>query len=997
VETLVLTVAEVCPEHLEVARDDRMMEILMLGQRRPDNINSLRHSIWQGLGMRGAFPREPAQQPFTEQAPGKRRTRGVTGVSMNPAKAGERMTQSSWGMWPRFCRGHTREPPDDLQEDLPPGDGEDGLDSDSSGDDGEDEADGGGFRRRGWGLPSDEDLSILEPEPGEDDGGWRPYDSLESEGGNDDDVLAPPVDDDRDWSGAGPFRFEGIWGVGGGADIEDDDEDELHPEFLTVIDVDEFRLDGERVVGRAGENEVSVLMAMARGFFFWWPFLRRPDAPIFREGLVVLIAQLDARFGQGRWVFHHDFASYSSARDIGACLRSRGVLICAGMPRLPLDLRALEVPIHAVKDAIRPWEPRTRRKLFAFAADGMRALGIRELVDAFVDGIPLRFQFVHFLGGEWLPRKVTKGRGLDPGMGFATRLVVPPAPPSAALLERLNGFFKAGTPVKVVAESTGLRPSTVKFWRTQYGLRGDLRPFAYEGAVFRTIFPSYSGHPVVVFTDPLGEHFHFLDADGLAAFPELLEAARASGRDRPPVVVARMSDGRLVLESWPGGPLFRFTVAAAFFGYRFDALDLPTLDVEPSWFSGDWEDDWLATAVSRDEAPEPVEFSTEVLRAGRFVLYQLDDGSRFTVMALADAPVPPRRLVTVTRDVAPAPRDALRVEWFARHSVTHGEEEDHEEPDVVPELGPDVVPELGPEFELEFEPEPPAEEEAEVYERRRVRAPEEVPSEVDERRRARAQELDGIHASADWTQATAELQRLAHSLGGGVLAVGREVLACMDHGEEIPPSRELASLACVDKHRIARHLRELGRLLPWLFGRWVVPRERVFNVQFRARAMEWAEVVADLEDRWLGASHFALALEIAAWRFERPPRHLQSVADLAGLSGVPEEEVAALIERVRNDDSERALYVEFGDGPTGWQDGVTELRRLFSGVDFDVAAVQVGDFLRGRRATVQRVADETGVSYSTVGRHVTAVRGEVERIFPSDLPETRRGRRSNGS
>jgi hypothetical protein len=58
-----------------------------------------------------------------------------------------------------------------------------------------------------------------------------------------------------------------------------------------------------------------------------------------------------------------------------------------------------------------------------------------------------------------------------------------------------------------------------------------------------------------------------------------------------------------------------------------------------------------------------------------------------------------------------------------------------------------------------------------------------------------------------------------------------------------------------------------------------------------------------------------------------------------------------------------------------WGEGVAELRGKFRGLDFDVAAQLVGGVLRREPAAVARVADETGVPYSTVGKHAREVRG----------------------
>jgi hypothetical protein len=267
---------------------------------------------------------------------------------------------------------------------------------------------------------------------------------------------------------------------------------------VRVYDIDESR--SQRVSGRGrvrASDEVTWLLAVGRGWAWSYAFTRRPKAVDYYGALNALIAELDARFGKGNWVYLHDYASYASTAEIGAYLRRRGVVQAEGVPRRPLDLRIIEIVYQAMHRATFQWECETRLEQLSLFRDAVEALQDPAILGPLVGEISTRVEVGHFLGGRWIPRNLTVPGVLAGGAAVSTHLEEPQALSRADTLGKVASGITAGKSNGEIAADSGLPSAAVGFLRRRRGLVGDLEPVHCDNAILKGVIPTYNAVPAI--------------------------------------------------------------------------------------------------------------------------------------------------------------------------------------------------------------------------------------------------------------------------------------------------------------------------------------------------------------------------------------------------------------------------------------------------------------------------------------------------------------------
>jgi hypothetical protein len=86
------------------------------------------------------------------------------------------------------------------------------------------------------------------------------------------------------------------------------------------------------------------------------------------------------------------------------------------------------------------------------------------------------------------------------------------------------------------------------------------------------------------------------------------------------------------------------------------------------------------------------------------------------------------------------------------------------------------------------------------------------------------------------------------------------------------------------------------------------------------------------------------------------------------------------------DETQRVIESRFCSRPGAWRLGVENLRSEYHGQWFDVAAELVAATFRGEEATPVSLWRATGVASPRISEKLTAMKGKVAQLFPSEVP-----------
>jgi hypothetical protein len=729
---------------------------------------------------------------------------------------------------------------------------------------------------------------------------------------------------------------------------------------FATLELDEFTSDLGEILGVATDDrKVTALVGMADKFCFSWFFSCTPHAKDFEQVVSAIIAACDAQFGRGKYRYGHDCAAPSVVAEIGAILQRRGV---PRFPfgRLPHEQRFIENPFEAVKVSLRQWlDHLDPANLFAVVFDGVAAIMHPAVAVGVSANVLFRSELTQLKGGDQLPREAVAHGALRPGVAVEFTARVPPPVIPASVIRMLKDGFNAGASVDEMAEKTGLLGQSVKWLHTLERFGAGIQPLDFDKAIIKGYLVEDSGVPFLVVANPSDTALLVLDLKDVPQFPLLHRRVRAFGIEQGVVLIATsMGPGDVlhyVVEITPGsGPLV-VAYPAYSFPPGFDARGVPRVPWRPGFSWRDEQDPdppaWLADVLPVNSRPATLPYWPFQMRADKMVLEQriAVDGRRRATLTFEKAPGrPAKRVIRDSEVPIITPRDPIGYAFFSTAS-------------------------RAPEAEV------------------RVRS-------FRERHGGRVAQL---RQRADF----AKLEKKVLSVGAlmspslkgeHMMAVAFEILVLQADGAAEVSDAVLGRLASVSNHTAANCRRTLGELAPHRFPMIVGVMEAALCKEFRGRRGAWIPFANEIKRRKYTRPEILVALQFRAWRFRDAGVPFPGVAQLAALTGLDEAVVRGVLVRVRNDEAQWALEVNFPGTQAQWGPGLARLRATHREPRFTVVCEIAAANLRGDDVSNRDIAVATGIPEDTVKKHARTVRMDVATVFPRAGSERGAGRPGAG-